>query len=292
LFYLGGLFVLILIQGGTMDLNTVSTVLRPSQRQALPTWQSGDAWLGGGTWLFSQLQPDVHRLIDLDGLAWPSLEVTDQGLRIAATCRISELHDLVPPADWTAASLIGRCCNSLLMSFKIWHMASVGGNICMSLPAGAMISLTTALQGVCELWAQDGGERRLPVEQFVTGNNENVLRPGELLRAIEIPLVALRSRAAFRQISLNTIGRSAALLIGMVSPEDSCFALTVTASTIRPVRMVFPALPSQNELRARITDEIPDSLLLDDVHGEPVYRKHINYLFAEQIRSELAQGAA
>jgi CO/xanthine dehydrogenase FAD-binding subunit len=275
-----------------VDLNTVSTVLRPSQRQTLPTWQSGDAWLGGGTWLFSQLQPDLHRLIDLDGLGWPALEINDAGLTLAANCRISELHDLNTPADWTAAPLIGRCCNSLLMSFKIWHMASVGGNICMSLPAGAMISLTTALQGVCLLWGQDGSERRVPVERFVTGNNENVLQPGELLRAIEIPLVALRSRAAFRQISLNTIGRSAALLMGTVSPEDSSFALTVTASTIRPVRLVFPALPSQNELHTRITDEIPDSLLLDDVHGEPAYRKHINYLFAEQIRSELAQGAA
>src|SRR6266567_3594787 len=275
-----------------MDLNTIVEVARPRRRESLADWRAGDAWLGGGTWLFSEPQPAVHRLIDLDGLGWQSLEVGDRGLTIAATCRISELHDLAAPPDWTAAPLIGQCCNSLLMSFKIWHMASVGGNICMSLPAGAMISLTTALQGVCVIWGPDGGERRLPVEQFVTGNHENALIAGEVLRSIELPAAALRSRTSFRQISLSTIGRSAALLIGTVNPADSAFALTVTASTVRPLRLEFPALPSEIELGSRITEVIPDSLYLDDVHGEPAYRKHINYLFAEQIRHELAQGAA
>jgi CO/xanthine dehydrogenase FAD-binding subunit len=276
-----------------MDLNTVSAVLRPSQPDAFPDWQPGDAWLGGGTWLFSQLQPDVHRLIDLDGLGWPPLEVTDAGLTVAANCRISELHDFKAPSDWVAAPVIGQCCNSLLMSFKIWYMASVGGNICMSLPAGAMTSLMTALRGVCVVWRGAGRtEERIPIEQFVIGNGENVLHPGDLLRAIEVPAGALRARTAFRQISLNPIGRSAALLIGTVEPQDSSFALTVTASVIRPLRLEFAGLPSESELRSRITAEIPDSLLLDDVHGEPPYRKHINYLFGEEIRSELAQGAA
>ena len=55
------------------------------------------------------------------------------------------------------------------MSFKIWNAATVGGNVSMSLPAGAMIALTTALQGVCVIWPRDGGERYVPVEQFVTG---------------------------------------------------------------------------------------------------------------------------
>ena len=33
------------------------------------------------------------------------------------------------------------------MSFKIYNAATVDGNICMSLPAGAMISLTASLEG-------------------------------------------------------------------------------------------------------------------------------------------------
>ena len=58
----------------------------------------------------------------------------------------------------------------------------------MSLPAGPMISLTVALEGVCTLWPR-GGEppRQLPAIEFVTGNHTNVLRPGELLRKSTCP---------------------------------------------------------------------------------------------------------
>lgn len=275
-----------------MDINTVAEVVRPKRRETLAEWRAGDAWLAGGTWLFSELQPAVHRLVDLEILGWPSLEVTENGLTIAATCRIAELYHFAAPPEWTVAPLIRQCCNALLASFKIWNAATVGGNVCMSLPAGAMISLLTALQGVCLIWSPDGSERRVPVEQFVTGVRENALRPGELLRAIEVPMAALHARTSFRQISLSRLGRSAALLIGTLSPPLDSFALTVTAGTVRPLRLTFPALPTESELAARIGEAIPDALYYDDPNGSPEYRKHITYLLAEEIRRELAEGVA
>ena len=86
------------------------------------------------------------------------------------------------------------------MSFKIWNAATVGGNVCMSLPAGAMISLTAALEGVCTLWPRDGKPREVPVVDFVTGNHTNVLQKGELLRSILLPASALTKRFAIRQV--------------------------------------------------------------------------------------------
>ena len=127
---------------------------------------------------------------------------------------MAQLDGLACPPDWIASPLINQCCRAFLASFKIWKTATVGGNICMSLPAGPMISLTSALDGVCTIWQAGGGERKIPVAEFVTGNQRNVLAPGDLLRQIDIPLAALKRRSAFRQISLTPVGRSAALLIG------------------------------------------------------------------------------
>ncbi|MFH0824487.1 MAG: FAD binding domain-containing protein, partial [Pseudomonadota bacterium] len=177
-----------------MDLNTVSEVARPSRRDEIPKWCDSDAWLAGGTWLFSEPQVGVHRLIDLEGFGWKSLLVHEPGLTIAATCTITRLDALVAPPEWSAAPLIRRCCRSLLASFKIWNTATVGGNICMSLPAGAMISLTAALEGVCTVWNLDGGERHVRVVDFVTGVHQNVLGPGDLLRSIDLPASALHKR--------------------------------------------------------------------------------------------------
>ena len=120
-------------------------------------------------------------------MGWPALTIDGNGLSIAATCSVAELDAIACPPDWLAAPLINQCCRAFLASFKIWKTATVGGNICMSLPAGPMISLTSALDGVCTIWQPDGGERTVAVLDFVTGNQANVLKRGELLRQIDIP---------------------------------------------------------------------------------------------------------
>ena len=113
-----------------------------------------------------------------------------------------------------------------------------------------------------------------------------ILAPGDLLRQIEIPLVALKRRAAFRQISLTPVGRSAALLIGSLSSEGA-MALTVTASTARPVQLAFSQIPDPRELREAIRARISDGIYHDDVHGKPAWRKHMTLRLAEEIRAEL-----
>jgi CO/xanthine dehydrogenase FAD-binding subunit len=269
-----------------MDLNTITAVARPQTRAQLPVWTSGDAWLAGGTWLFSEPQVQLKRLIDLTALKWPALTITDSHLSIAATCTVAQLDGLACPSDWLAAPLIGQCCRAFLASFKIWKTATVGGNLCMSLPAGPMISLTSALEGVCTIWKAGGGEQKVPVAEFVTGDQRNRLTPGDLLRQIDIPIAALKRRTAFRQISLAPVGRSAALLIASLD-SDGTLTLTVTASTVRPIQLSFPRPPDPSALRGTILQHIPDDLYHTDIHGKPLWRKHMTLRLAEEVRGEL-----
>ena len=272
-----------------MNLNTIEEVRSaPATSNGEFSWRDGDSWLAGGTWLFSEPQPHLRRLIDLHGFGWEPLEVSDEGLRIAATCRIADLYAFSGRPDWPASFLIDECCRAFLSSFKIWNTATVGGNICMSLPAGPMISLATSLEGVYTLKSLDGSERQVPAIEFVIGNHQNVLLPGELLRTIELPASALRKRAAFRRVSLTHMGRSTALVIGTAASPDAPFVLTVTAATPHPVQLTFPEVPDARTLRERLQEEIPASGYFDDVHGSPDYRKHMTHYFAEQIRAELA----
>ncbi len=270
-----------------MDLNTITEIAKPRQRSEIPDWKPGDAWLAGGTWLFSEPQPALDRLVDISDFGWPSLQISDQGLQIAATCKIAELDGAALPSSWSAAPLFNQCCRSFLASFKIWNMATVGGNICMALPAGPMISLTSALEGHCTLWAADGGERRISVVDFVEGPQRTVLKPGEMLRQIDLPVSALKKRTAFRQISLSPLGRSAALLIGTLAPDTGEFLLTVTASTPRPIQFSFDSLPSREALREAIEAQIPKANYYDDIHGAPPWRRHLTLQFAEELRFEL-----
>lgn len=168
-------------------------------------------------------------------------------------------------------------------------MATVGGNLCNALPAGPMISLTAALDGECLLIAQDGVRRRVPVADFVTGAGRKDLAEGELLRSVTLPARALGRRTAFRQASLYGLGRSGVLVIGTLDPVDHSFALTVTASTVRPVRLWFPLPPTAGALRAAIGSAVAEDEWFDDIHGLPEWRCHMTFHFAEEIRREMTR---
>jgi CO/xanthine dehydrogenase FAD-binding subunit len=258
-----------------VDLNTVSDFV---SHPAPDDWREGDAWLAGGTWLFSEPQPTLRRLLDLTTLNWPALVADEKGLEIAATCTIAELYEGGTP-------LARQCCEAFLASFKIWNEATVGGNLCNALPAGPMISLTAALDGTCLIQGARH-ERRVKAVDFVVGDNQHVLQPGELLRSIHLPASALAGRTAFRRQSLNTYGRSAALLIGRNHADG--WTLTVTASVKHPVQLQFSPGIDQNGVREAVLGAIPEELWHDDVHGRPAWRRHLTLTFAEEIRRELA----
>ncbi|REK90894.1 FAD-binding molybdopterin dehydrogenase [Streptomyces inhibens] len=268
-----------------MDLNTVLEVRDARQRTP---WRTGDAWLGGGTYLFSEPQPHIRRLVDLGRMGWqPLTRRPDGSLEIAATCTIAQLSRFAAAYDAPAAPLFEQCCRAFLASFKIWNMATVGGNLCNGLPAGPMISLTAALDGSCLLQAQDGSLRRTRVADFITGAGRKDLGAGELLRSVTLPARALMCRTAFRQASLYGLGRSGALVIGALDPLDGSLAVTLTAATVRPFRLWFPLPPDAEELRDTIERTVAGGDWFDDIHGLPAWRRHMALRLAEEVRSEL-----
>ncbi|RZK86052.1 MAG: hypothetical protein EOP26_01970 [Rhodococcus sp. (in: high G+C Gram-positive bacteria)] len=195
-----------------MDLNTITDVVRRPPDRPGAQWREGDAWLAGGTWLFSDQQP-----------------------------------------------------------------------------AGPMITMTVALEATYTLWAADGSERTVDAADFVTGNHENVLAPGEILRRIDIPVSALRKQHAHRRFTLTRLGRSTLFMIGTRSPGADDLLLTITAGTTRPIRFAFDAVPDAEALQQRI-DALPDDVWFDDPNGTPDHRRHLAKHFAEEIRTELAAG--
>ena len=195
----------------------------------------------------------------------------------------------LPRPTGAAAPLLATSCEAFLASFKVWNSATVGGNICMSLPAGPMITMTVALEATYTLWAADGSERAVDAADFVTGNHQNILGPGEVLRRIDIPASALRKRTRHRRFTLTQLGRSTIFMIATQTPD-----------TRRPAahyhRGHHPSGPDgvrhharRRELQHRI-DALPDDVWFDDPNGTPDHRRHLAKHYAEEIRTELGGG--
>lgn len=277
-----------------MDLNTVGVVDFPTARDQLWPLGLGDAVLAGGTWLFSEPQPQLHRLVDVTALGWPSITVSDHGVELAATCTVAEVSALAARLaadrpDWSAAPLLRQCCTALLASFKIWSAATVGGNICLGLPAGAMISLATALDGVATVWRADGRDYRLPVGELVIGAGSTALAVGDVLRSVHLPAAALRARTAFRKLAPAPLGRSGVVVIGRrdAASDGGGFALSVTAATVRPYVFRFDGVPEPEPLAA-VHAGIPEAAWTRDAHGDPDWRRAMTLLLARQVCAELA----
>lgn len=250
-----------------MDLVTV-TGLRPARDRADLALAPGEALLAGGTWLFSEPQPEVTGLVDLTALGWPDWEELPGTLRIGATCTVERvLH-----APWgPATTLVRQCTDAFLMSVKVQHVATVGGNVCLALPAAAAVSLASALGAEAVVWTPDGGERREPVASFVTGAGTTTLAAGEVLRAIDVPLASLDLPHAFRRASLTRYGRSSAVVVGCGD------RVVVTASTSRPVVL------DRHDLDAGLAAV---DCWYDDPHGPADWRAHVTGLLAREIAAE------
>ena len=272
-----------------MDINTITEVVRRPSDQPGSDWREGDAWLAGGTWLFSDQQPDLRRLIDLMPLGWDRLVASDDGLEIGAMCTVRDLYAFSAPDDWRAAPLFTTSCEAFLASFKVWNSATVGGNICMSLPAGPMITMTVALEATYTLQSTDGLRTLVDAVDFVTGNNANILEPGELLRKIDIPASALRKRYTHRRFTLTHMGRSTIFMIATQRPDADDLLLTITAGTTRPVRLAFDSMPDADALLHGI-DALPDEVWFSDANGTPDHRRHLAKHYAEEIRPSSPRG--
>jgi len=273
-----------------MDMNTIEAVV-PTTDPA--DWRDGDAWLAGGTVLFSYGSTVLKRLLDLGQAGWPAFTVSDAGIELAATCTVADVYALPASAEvagkeWPGLDLFRPCCDSFVASFKIWNMSTVGGNLCTSLPAGPVISLCAGLDATATILGPGGSSRTVPVAAFITGDGQNSLAPGELLRSIHLPASALSAKVAFRRLSLSNLGRSGVLLIGRLD-ADGAMVITVTAATKLPVQLRFAAakMAGPAALAAAVGKAIPEELYHDDIHGLPAWRRDMTLRLAEEIRGEL-----
>lgn len=254
-----------------MDLVEVTALVLPTTAATVPTWQPGDAYLGGGTWLFSEPQPGLRRLVDLGGLDLPPVEETADALWIAASCPLARLAPH-PATTAVADGLFPAALHALSASFKILPIATVGGNIALALAKGVMTPVFIALGATYEL-ARPGADapvRQVPAADFQTGVRATVLAPGEYLRRVRVPVTALATRAALRRITTNATGSVTALAIATRGADDTRPALTLAGGLVRPVRFTpDPGLP----LAPQLVAACPADLLLDDIHATPNYRR-------------------
>jgi len=109
----------------------------------------------------------------------------------------------------------------------IRNAATIGGNLGTGSPIGDTPPALLALEASVVLAAADG-ERVVPLDGYYTGYRRSVRRPGELIRAVRIPLPLARL-TAFHKIAKRRFDDISSVAVG--------FAIDIEAGVIRTARI-------------------------------------------------------
>ena len=154
----------------------------------LSRYQGKSKIIAGGTDLMLEMRNkfirpevvvDITRIPGLDSIAFDDA----QGLRIGALTTIraletsAELQKKVPILSQAAGQL---------GSVAIRNVATVGGNLCNALPSAETSQALVALSAQVRI-VGPGGERTIPLEDFLIGVRKTLLHPDEILLEIIVP---------------------------------------------------------------------------------------------------------
>lgn len=269
-----------------MDLHTVETYLRPQSLQELSHWQKGWAWLAGGTWMFTEPQPHLTTLVDMEGLGWSELEISPRGLSIGATCVMSQLlHQDFPP-EWTGVKALQSAVHELA-SFKVQNMATIAGNLCLALPASTFAPVMVLLEATYEIWSLDGTHRQVPAQDFQTGAKQTILKPGDVLRQIHIPVTSLMWQVRYKRICVAMAGIAVAIVVAAYDANTGRVRFGLGASVPAPQLIEFSSVPDESEVVAQLNQQLPLSAFLADETASAAYRHQVTQVLMRRSLREM-----
>lgn len=196
-------------------------------------------------------------------------------IRIGACCTNTDIVNS-PVAQEFLPALVTASSRSGARAMQ--NRATVGGNIATASGAGDLPVVLLAL-GAKVAVASKSGERVLPLENFITGYRKTVLREGEILKEIHVPLPAKDARQIFYKRGSRkalTLSR-ASLALYVHCDKGRIMEFRAAAGSMSPVPILLQNLNRTMPGR-EITATLPDEaagIAYDDVNPRktPQYRK-------------------
>ena len=218
----------------------------------------GAMFLAGGTDLLikmkrKHLEPkaviDIKKISGLDEITFDS----EKGLTIGPTATITtiENHPVIKEKYPAIAEAAHATAN-----VQIRNMASISGNLCNAAPSAENAPVLMAMGAQVTL-TSTAGTRTVPLDQFFLGPAQTVVKQGELLTAINVPVPPKGSGAAYQHISARGKVDISAVGVGvmLIMNGDICEDARIFLGAVAPVPMM--AVKAQDVLKGnKITEEL------------------------------------
>jgi len=270
---------------------TAGLVARLAERAAggADAGTGGVAILAGGTDLLAQIRSRALKpalVLDVKGVEeLQQLQATDEGLSIGAGVilnRLIEEHEITGGY----AALLDAVRD--LASYPIRNRATLVGNVANASPCADTVPPLCVLGAEVELQGPDG-PRRVPVQEFITGNRETRRRPDELVTRVVVPPPARgtwsgcskRKRVKGHDLALA----SAALLR---DPGRRSLRLAVGSCSPAPALLVLDEMFERPDVEEAVRRTLDTIHPIDDVRASIEYRRDMVALMVRRLFAALS----
>ncbi len=251
----------------------------------------------GGTELLMTMKMGVARwphLIDVKPIAeLRGVRRTDGVVRIGATTTHWDLErDATLRRDLPAFARL----EANVANVRVRAAGTLGGNLAFAEPHADPPSMLIALGARVVL--RGDGERRLPVEEFITGMYQTALGADEILAAIEIPVPPADARAAY--VKFQILERPSVGVAVVARVSDGRFAaapaVVVGAADEVPRRIAAAELSGAALADQSAADAVAQAARaavdpVADLAGSAEYKRHLVGVFARRALASLAEAA-
>jgi CO/xanthine dehydrogenase FAD-binding subunit len=155
---------------------------------------------------------------------------------------------------------------------QIQNRGTLGGNIANGSPAADGVPVLVATDADVVLRSASG-ERRVPITQFYTGYRATVMRPDELITAIEIPRV--EGKQWFRKVGTRAAQAISKIVMAAVRSDNPRIALGSVAPTVIRVPKTEAALASGSSIDEAAEILATEIVPIDDVRSTADYRRQV-----------------
>jgi CO/xanthine dehydrogenase FAD-binding subunit len=168
---------------------------------------------------------------------------------------------------------------------QIQNRGTFGGNIANASPAGDSLPVFAAVDAAVVVRSIDS-ERRVPFREFYTGYRATVMKPNELIVAIEIPRIA--GRQWFRKVGTRAAQAISKVVAAGVRGDEARFALgSVSPTTIRATEGE-RVLNQRGSIDDACTAMASDIAPIDDIRSTAEYRRRVSTNLLRRFWSDTA----
>jgi carbon-monoxide dehydrogenase medium subunit len=240
----------------------------------------------GGTDVFVRMRDGFWKekyLVDikrLDGINQITFD-PEKGLTIGAAVNMNKV--IVHPAVVDHYPLLASAARSVA-SYQLRSRATIVGNICNASPAGDTIGACLLLGGVLNVFNQDG-LRQIALDKFFTGPGKSVLKPGDIVTSISLPIPPKGGKGVYFKLGRNKL--SDLSIVGLTAygykdtSKPSGYSFSIAIASVAPTPFIASAAaeylgtyPISEETITTAAEAAMNQVNpIDDVRGSARYRK-------------------